>query len=469
MNGAIGSGNQPKADALVLFGSTGDLARRKLFPALYFLAKRGHLDIPVIGVARSDWTDDDFRTHAKESIEQFVDQPQDNVIEDVLRQLDLVQGDYSAATTWQELEATLDRLGSKTAVYYMAIPPDMFPTVAESLASVGLNERGRIVVEKPFGRSLESARSLNEVLHTIFPEERIFRIDHYLGKEAVEDLLVFRFSNMALEPIWNRNYVRSVQVTMTETLGVEGRGAFYETVGATRDVLQNHALQIVSLLAMEPPVGPESSFLQSEKAKVLAAMEPVDPTCMVRGQYVGYRDEPGVDPQSDVDTFIAVRLMIDSWRWAGVPWYVRVGKSLTDSVSEAVVELREPPQLLFDEAGGPVPKRNLVRFRLGKRDGVTFTLQAKTPGPHLDSQEVDIGVDFAAALGERQDAYERLLRDAIEGSPRRFARQDVVEQTWRVVQPALDDPGTIFPYFRGTWGPTEADRVLDGDTWFEPS
>ena len=400
---------QPRADALVLFGSTGDLAKRKLFPALYALAKRGHLDVPVIGVARSDWTDDDFRAHAKASIEEFVDGAEVHVIEDVLRQLDLVQGDYSATTTWAELEATLDRCGSKTAVYYMAIPPDMFPTVAEALASVGLNERGRIVVEKPFGRDLESARHLNEVLHTIFPEERIFRIDHYLGKEAVEDLLVFRFSNMLLEPIWNRNYVRSVQVTMTEKIGVEGRGAFYETVGATRDVLQNHALQIVSLLAMEPPVGPESSFLQDEKAKVLAAMEPVDPSCMVRGQYVGYRDEPGVAAESDVETFIAVRLMIDSWRWAGVPWFVRVGKALTDGVSEAVVELREPPQLLFDEAGGPVPKRNLVRFRLGKRDGVTFTLQAKTPGPHLDSQEVDIGVDFAAALGERQDAYERLL------------------------------------------------------------
>jgi glucose-6-phosphate 1-dehydrogenase len=467
VNGA--PGNQPPGDTLVLFGSTGDLARRKLFPALYALATRGHLDVPVVGVARSDWTDDDFRRHAKESIQQYVQDPQEHVIEEVMSQLDLVQGDYSAPTTWQDLVAKLDDCGSKTPVYYMAIPPDMFPTVAESLASVGLNERGRIVVEKPFGRDLESARQLNEVLHTIFPEDRIFRIDHYLGKEAVEDLLVFRFSNMALEPVWNRNYVRSVQVTMAETIGVEGRGTFYETVGAIRDVLQNHALQVVALLAMEPPVGPESSFLQDEKAKVLAAMEPVDPTCMVRGQYIGYRDEPGVDPESTVETFVAVRLCIDSWRWAGVPWYVRVGKSLNESVSEAVVELREPPQLLFDEAGGPPPKRNLVRFRLGKRDGVTFSLQAKTPGPHLDSQEVDIGVDFAAALGERQDAYERLLRDAIEGSPRRFARQDVVEQTWRIVQPALDHPGTIFPYFRGTWGPTEADRILGSDTWFEPS
>ena len=257
----------------------------------------------------------------------------------------------------------------------------------------------------------------------------------------MEDLLVFRFSNMMLEPIWNRRYVRSVQVTMAESLGVEGRGSFYDSVGAMRDVMQNHLLQVVSLLAMEPPVDPDASFLQDEKSKVLAAMEPVDPKRMVRGQYVGYREEPGVDPQSTTETFVAARLEIDSWRWAGVPWYVRVGKGLAQSVTDAVIELREPPQLLFDEAGGAVPERNLIRLRLGQRDGVTFTLQAKTPGPHMDSQQVDVSVDFAAALGERQDAYERLLKDAIEGSPRRFAREDVVERTWRVVQPALDEPG----------------------------
>ena len=462
-------GCQPPADALVLFGATGDLAKRKLFPALYHLTKRGLLEVPVIGVARSDWTDDDFREHAAESIRQHVPDFEQTMIDELQTRLDLVQGDYAAPATWQELAARLDASGSKVAVYYMAIPPTMFPTVAEALASVGLHERGRIVVEKPFGRDLESARELNEVLHTVFPEERIFRIDHYLGKEAVEDLLVFRFSNMLLEPVWNRNYVRSVQVTMAETIGVEGRGSFYETVGAIRDVLQNHALQVIALLAMEPPVGPESSFLQDEKSKVLAAMEPIDASRMVRGQYIGYREESGVDPQSEVETFVAVRLCIDSWRWAGVPWYVRVGKALTRDATEAVVELREPPQLLFDEAGGPPPQRNLVRFRLGKRDGVTFALQAKTPGPHLDSQEVDISVDFAAALGERRDAYERLLADALEGSPRRFAREDIAERTWRMVQPALDNPGPIYPYFKGTMGPAEADRFLDGDEWYEPS
>ena len=462
------AGCQPRADALVLFGATGDLAKRKLFPALYYLAKRDRLDVPVIGVARSDWTADDFRAHAAESIEKHVPDADKSVIEELQFRLDLVQGDYAAPATWEALAERLDASGSKLAVYYMAIPPTMFPTVAESLASVGLHERGRIVVEKPFGRDLESARELNDVLHSVFPEDRIFRIDHYLGKEAVEDLLVFRFSNMLLEPVWNRNYVRSVQVTMAEKIGVEGRGSFYETVGAIRDVLQNHALQVVTLLAMEPPVGPESSFLHDEKSKVLAAMEPIDPSRMVRGQYIGYRDEPGVDPQSETETFVAVRLTIDSWRWAGVPWYVRVGKALAADATEAVIELREPPQLLFDEAGGPAPQRNRVRFRLGKRDGVTFALQAKTPGPHLDSQEVDVSVDFAAALGERSDAYERLLADALEGSPRRFAREDIVLRTWRIVQPALDNPGPIFPYFRGTMGPAEADRLLDGDRWFPP-
>jgi glucose-6-phosphate 1-dehydrogenase len=460
---------QPQADALVLFGATGDLSKRKLFPALYKMEEHGTLNVPVIGVARSDWDDNGFRQHAHDSILDAIPDAKASVIETLLTRLDLVQGDYSDPATWNGLRDALDKVGSKQAVYYMAIPPTMFPTVAQSLASVGLHERGRIVVEKPFGRDLASAVELNEVLHSVFPEEKIFRIDHYLGKESVEDLLVFRFSNTLLEPVWNRNYVRSVQITMSETIGVEGRGSFYDGVGAIRDVLQNHLLQVLSLVAMEPPVGPESSFLQDEKAKVFAAMRPIDPDAMVRGQYVGYRDEPGVAPDSTVETFVAARLEIDSWRWAGVPWYVRAGKALTSAATEVVVEFREPPSLLFDEAGGVAPQRNLVRFRLGKHDGVTFTLQAKTPGQHLDSQNVDVAVDFAAALGERRDAYERLLDDALVGLPRRFAREDVVEQTWRVVQPALDSPGAVHPYFRGSWGPSEADKVLCGDTWFQPA
>ena len=462
--------NQPEADALVLFGATGDLAKRKLFPSLYRLERSSTLAVPVIGVARSDWSDDEFRAHARESVEAHVDGADPSVIDSLCGRLDLIQGDYASPDTWTELRDSLDRHGSTNAVFYMAIPPGIFPMVAEKLASVGLNGRGRIVVEKPFGRDLASAIELNKTLHSVFPEDHIFRIDHYLGKEAVEDLLVFRFANTLLEPVWNRNYVRSVQVTMSETIGVEGRGSFYEGVGAIRDVMQNHLLQVVALLAMEPPAGPDSGFLQDEKAKVINAMRTLDTGDLVRGQYVGYRDEEGVAEDSEVETFAAARFEIDSWRWAGVPWYVRVGKGLAESATEAVIELREPPRMLFDEADSPRPERNLIRLRLGNNDGVTFALQAKTPGPNLDSQEVDVDVDFAAALGERQDAYERLLGDALVGSLRRFARQDVVEGTWRVVQPALDDPGPIYPYFRKSWGPSEADAILaEGDVWYAPS
>jgi glucose-6-phosphate 1-dehydrogenase len=463
------SRHQPPADALVLFGATGDLAKRKLFPALYKLVRAGELAIPVIGVARSEWTDDSFREHAREAVTTAVDDVDSDALERLSELLDLIQGDYADPATWEGLRDALDEHGSKQAVYYMAIPPTMFPTVAESLARVGLNERGRIVVEKPFGRDLASAKELNHTLHTTFPEDRIFRIDHYLGKEAVEDLLVFRFSNTLLEPVWNRNYVRSVQVTMAEMIGVEGRGSFYDGVGAIRDVMQNHLLQVIALLAMEPPTGPDAGFLQDEKAKVLAAMRPLDPHNVIRGQYVGYRDEAGVAADSETETFVAAALEIDSWRWAGVPWYVRVGKALAGSATEAVVELRRPPRLLFDEAGGPPPGRNQIRLRLGKDDGVSFHLQAKTPGPHLDSQEVEVDVDFASALGERREAYERLLGDALEGSARRFARQDIVELTWRVVQPALDEPGPVHPYFKGSWGPIEADRIVADHTWYPPS
>ena len=461
---------QPTADALVLFGATGDLAKKKLFPALYHLEQRKVLTVPVIGVARSDWTDTAFCEHAHDAILASIPDAHASVVEPLMQRLDLIQGDYADPATWASLREVLDRHHSQHAVFYMAIPPTIFPQVAEALASVGLNDRGRIVVEKPFGRDVASARELNTTLHSVFPESRIFRIDHYLGKESVEDLLVFRFSNTLLEPVWNRNYVRSVQITMSETIGVEGRGSFYDGVGSIRDVLQNHLLQVLALVAMEPPVGPEASFLQDEKAKVFAAMRPMDPGSLVRGQYVGYRDEQGVAPDSSVDTFSAAKLEIDSWRWAGVPWYVRCGKALTSASTEVVVEFREPPSMLFDEAGGPTPHRNLVRFRLGKHDGVTFTVQAKTPGPHLDSQNVDLAVDFAAALGIRREAYERLLDDALAGRPRRFAREDIVEQTWRVVQPALDTPGPVHPYFRGSWGPAEADRILTpGDHWFAPS
>jgi glucose-6-phosphate 1-dehydrogenase len=459
---------QPEADVLVLFGATGDLSKRKLFPSLYNLERHGALRVPVIGVARSDWSDAGFRQHAHDAILASRPDAMAAVIDALCERLDLVAGDYADLATFQTLAETLDRHNSRHAVFYLAIPPSAFPLVIESLEAVGLTKRGRVVVEKPFGRDLASAQELNAILHKAFPEERIFRIDHYLGKESVEDLMVFRFSNALLEPVWKRNYVRSVQVTFAESIGVEGRGSFYDSVGALRDVVQNHLLQVVALLAMEPPVGPEADFLQDEKAKVFAATESIRCSDVVRGQYDGYLDEPGVAPGSTTETFIAARLQIDSWRWAGVPFYVRAGKALARAATEAVIEFEQPPRLLFDEAGGPAPHRNLVRFRLGENDGVTFTLQAKTPGEHMDSEDVNLTVDFAAALGERRDAYERLLGDALAGNPRRFARQDVVERTWRIVQPALDDPGPVFPYERGSWGPPEADALVPGG-WYPPS
>ena len=459
-----------RADALVLFGATGDLAKRKLFPALYHLERHGGLDVPVVGVARSDWDDDRFREHARNAIEKACDEPNADVLDGLLRRMRLGGGDDSSLETFSRLAQLLDEVHSTCAVFYLAIPPAAFPNICQSLAAVGLHERGRVVVEKPFGRDLESARELNGVLHEAFPEERIFRIDHYLGKESVEDLLVFRFSNSLLEPIWNRNHVACVQVTMAERIGVEGRGAFYDTVGAIRDVIQNHVLQVVTLLAMEPPVGPDARHLADEKAKVLMATRPIDPAGVVKGQYRGYTDEPGVARGSLTETFAAVRLDIDSWRWAGVPFYVRAGKALAETATEAVVELKDPPRLLFDEIPGPPPERNLIRFRLGNDDGVSITLQAKTPGDQLDSQTVDLSVDFAAALGERKDAYERLLGDAIAGNPRRFARQDIVEEAWRIVQPVLDLPSAVHVYDRGSWGPPQAYALLEhGTYWHDPA
>ena len=366
-----------RADALVLFGATGDLSRKKLFSALYQLEAQDRLDLPVIGVALSDWDDEQFRDHARSAIGATVKNADPLVIDRLCRRLTLVGGDYGQEETFRSLASRLDALGSRQPVFYLAIPPAMFPTVVQGLASVELTDTARIVVEKPFGRDLASAQQLHRVLHEHLEERAIFRIDHYLGKESVEDLLVVRFANSFLEPIWNRKYVASVQVTMSEDFGVEGRGAFYDGVGVIRDVLQNHLLQVVALLAMEPPVSPDADALRDEKVKVLKAMRPLDCTTLVRGQYEGYLDEPGVGADSTVETFVACRLEIESWRWAGVPFYVRAGKGLAATALEAVVELREPPRTLFTDKDLPSPHANLFRFRLGHQDGVTLTVQAK--------------------------------------------------------------------------------------------
>ena len=450
-----------RADALVLFGATGDLARKKLFPALYRLAAAGRLEVPVVGVAFSDWDDARLRGYAVEAAEGAEDQVDGTALKELAGSLAMVSGDYRDPATFAALARRLAEVGAARPAHYLAIPPGLFPVVVQGLSQAGLGRGARVVVEKPFGRDLASARELNRVLHEVFPERSIFRIDHYLGKEPVENLLVFRFANAFLEPIWNRRYVASVQVTMAETFGVEGRGSFYDGVGAIRDVIQNHLLQVVALLAMEPPVDAEPDSLRDEKVKVLKAMCPADPARLVRGQYEGYSGEPGVAPGSPVETFAALRLEIDSWRWAGVPFFVRAGKHLAATALEAVIELHAPPRLLFSPDGCQ-PRPNFLRFRLGADDGVTVCVQAKKPGERLVSHPVELEVDFERVFGARQQAYQRLLGDALEGNPARFARQDGVENAWRVIQPLLDQPGPVHSYRRGSWGPAEADAVTAG-------
>jgi glucose-6-phosphate 1-dehydrogenase len=405
-----------RADALVLFGATGDLARKKLFPALYHLAAAKRLDVPIVAVAFSDWDDARLRGYATEAVAAAVGQVDGPVLDELASGLVMVSGDYRDSATFAALARRLSEAGAVRPVHYLAIPPGLFPVVVQGLARTGLGRGARVVVEKPFGRDLASARELNEVLHAAFPERSIFRIDHYLGKEPVENLLVFRFANAFLEPIWNRRYVSSVQVTMAETFGVEGRGGFYDGVGAIRDVIQNHLLQVVALLAMEPPVDAEPDSLRDEKVKILKAMRPADPARLVRGQYEGYHDEPGVAPGSTVETFAALRLEIDSWRWAGVPFFVRAGKSLATTALEAVVELHAPPRLLFSPQGCQ-PRPNFLRFRLGVDDGVTVCVQAKEPGERLVSRPVELEVDFGRVFGARQQAYQRLLGDRPGGQP----------------------------------------------------
>jgi glucose-6-phosphate 1-dehydrogenase len=459
----------PRADALVLFGVTGDLAYKKLFPALQRLTEGGVLrDTPVVGVARSDWDDEALRRRAREGVEAAVEGHDPSALEALARSMTYVSGNYSDAKTYKRLAERL--AGAGHPLFYLAIPPSLFDDVVDGLAGAGLNQAGRVVVEKPFGRDLASAVDLNRSLHRAFPEEEIFRIDHYLGKEAVENLLVFRFANTLLEPVWNRRYVASFQITMAESFGVAGRGGFYEEAGAIRDVVQNHLLQVVSLLAMEPPVGVDADALRDETVKVLKAMPPADPARVVRGQYHGYREEDGVDPHSEVETFAALRLQVESWRWAGVPFYVRAGKALATTSTEVVVEFKEPPKLLFVDPDSSPPHPNHIRFCLGPSEAVAFTLEVKALGEELRSRATDFHTDPGAfGAGRAADPYERLLEDAIEGDARRFAREDAVEQAWRVIDPVLSRPPPVVPYEAGSWGPPEADNLIEGEgVWHHP-
>ena len=451
---------QENADALIMFGVTGDLARRRLFPALYELEEDDALGIPVIGVSRSSDDDEALRRRARESLEFVGIDIDEAVFQRLASRLTHVPGDYRDQGTFQRIgEAVGDR---KCTVSYLAIPPELFDDVVQGLAAAGLNDRGRVVVEKPFGRDTESARELSEIIHRHYPEDRVYRIDHFLGKEALQNLMVFRFSNTMLEPIWNRHYIRGVQVTLAEDFGVEGRGAFYDSVGAMRDVVQNHLLVLVSLLAMEPPVSDAPDALRDERVKVLEATRPLTTQDVVLGQYSGYREEPGVSKDSQTDTYFAARLEIDSWRWAGVPWLIRAGKGLGTTVTEAVVEFQRPPRLYFtDDQHAPGPNR--LVFRSKPEDRILMEMQAKRPGPAIVSEPVSLSLAYGEHRGEAQDAYHRLLGDALRGDQSLFARVDSVMEAWRIVQPIIDAAPEPYVYERGSMGPKEADELLGPD------